>query len=406
MTNSLKAGIAWADITPPAFTFMTGMGGNRPRPSGVHDRLKARALVLASGGRTVALVTTDINYLPFDSVNELRRLVEKYTDIKGCDVKVTSSHSHSSPGIFELYKDPAQTTKRWGPIAEEEREHVHAACRLIAGAVYEADRNLVDAQIGFGRGTSKCNIIRWHLTPDGKMRYIPYHRELPANQEPRTDMFILHVRERVSGHTLAFWYTNSAHAICVCLQSDKITADYPGVVARIIERKFGGLCQFAPGTIGDQHPREFDRGIEAADRMGRQLAREIVKAQESMDYTSDVRIALVEKELEIPDVEPGGELNLRTRISALALNEVALSFWPGEPFSVIARRIESESPFATTAVVANTDDFKHYFSLEKDYARYEWDSDGARPSVYPVRAGDMLTDEMLALLRGLKERQE
>ncbi|MFB3893707.1 MAG: neutral/alkaline non-lysosomal ceramidase N-terminal domain-containing protein [Phycisphaerae bacterium] len=398
--SGLQAGTAWADITPAAFTLMTGMGIHRAKTTGIHDRLKARALVLKSGERKIALVTADINYIDYDSITELRRMVEAHTDIKGEDVHVSSSHCHSSPGYFQLHKRMRHSSKYWSFTYEDLYAHVKSACRLIAGTVYEANGRLVDAEIGFGRGDSQYNIVRWHLTSDGKMRFTPYHRELPTNLVPLTDMLIVHVRDKATKESLAFFYTNSAHAICVCLQSTEITADYPGVVAGIIEKKFGGLCMFAPGTIGDQHPRDYDRGFAAAELMGRQLAGQIIKAQRGMKYTSRLTIRAAERDLDMaPASYQGQPLFTRTRMSAVALNGTAISFWPGEAFGMITRRLQKESPFKRTVLVSNTDDFKYYFAFEKEYGKYVWDSDGARPSIYPVAAGDQLYKAALGLLR-------
>ena len=403
----LKAGTAWADVTPPAFTFMMGMGRERPRPVAAHDRLRARALILQSGDQKVALVTVDINYIDYDSINEVRRLVEAYTDIRGCDVRVTSSHSHSSPGYFRLTADVSYHPS-WSDIVEEERSHVRSTCHLIAGAVYEANLRLEDAEIAFGEGTSRYNIVRWHQSAGGNMSFIPFHRKLVPNIEPLSDMFIFHVRRRADRKSLAFYYTNHAHAICVCLQSNLTTADYPGFVAELIEREYGGLCMYAPGGIGDQHPRDFDRGFDAARRMGRQLAGQIVRAQARMGYVSDVTLQSLEADVDLPDRSLKGEPLLpRTRTSVLAINGTAMNFWPGEAFGMIVRRLRAQSPFERTVVVSNTDDFKYYFALEEEYGRYRWEGDIALPNVYPPRGGDIVYDKALSLLRraDLERRQ-
>ncbi len=403
--SSLQAGTACADISPPAYTAMTGMGTNRPRPRGVHDRLRAKAMVLKSGDQKVALVTADINYIAIEHVDEVRRLVAKYTDVPPANVRVTSSHSHSSPGYFALHAGD-QPAGWWGGITDEETDHAAAACRLIAGAVYEANLKLQDAEIGFGEGRCRHNIIRWHRTADGKMMYTPHHRdELEPNLPPLDDIFIMHVRHRGSAQPLATYYTNHAHAICVCLQSDLISADYPGFVAEVVESKLGGLCMFAPGAIGDQHPRDFDRGYDAARQMGYQIADEVLAAVAQMRYSSDVQIRTVRSPAVLPNADAKGTaLRTRTELSALAINGVAFSFWPGEPFGMISTALQRESPFNRTVLVANTDDFKYYFALEKEYGKYQWERTGAGPTIYPVAAGDQLYARALADLKSLKSQ--
>jgi hypothetical protein len=411
----LKAGIAYADITPPTFTFMTGMGLNRPRPIGIHDRLYAKVLVLQDNdGKKIALVTVDMNYIDFETINEIRRLVEIYTDIKGENVKVTSSHCHSAPGFFKLRKSGNcgfynGEVEKMKLILEEEQQHVHSAGRLIAGAIYEANLHLKDAEIGFGKGHSKYNIIRWHRVNkvNKEMRYIPYHRELSPNLKPLTEMFIMNVRENKTRRNLAFYYTNNAHCICVCLQSDEITADYPHCVAEIIEKKYGGLCMFAPGTIGDQHPKDFDRGFKAAEEMGKQLADEIIKAQKKMRYTSNLEIDCVEKEFDLPKDKKDKDSNLsftKTRLSVIRLNDIILCFWPGEAFSMITRKLYKNSPFKKTYLVGNTDDFKNYFVFKKEFKKYIWDKDGAKPWGYDLSAGDKIFKVNMELLKKMYKK--
>jgi len=405
----LKAGTAFVDITPPAYTWMTGMGPDRPRPCGVHDRLYAKALVLYDGREKYVLVTVDMNYMDFDSVKELKALVEKRTVIKGKNIRIISSHSHSTPGLFVLRKTADlgfyENCKGMEEIRRELVLHVKASCRKIARAVYEADKSLVEAEIGFGKGRSKYNIVRWNKA--GRlMRYIPDHAGMRPNQKPLNEMFIMAVREQITGKTLAVFYTNSAHCICVCLKSDLITADYPSYTAATVEKTLGGLCMFAPGTIGDQHPRDFDCGHRAAKIMGEQLAAEILKAVRKMKYSDKLSVSARQSAYKmLPDRKAGkcGEIYTRTVMSAMAINGQALSFWPGEPFGMVTKKVKAFSPFSNTAVIANTDDFKTYFVIVKDFNKYKWDA-GAKPWNYEFKNGDRMTVLAVKLLKALKNQ--
>ncbi len=407
--DNLRAGTAYADITPPVFTWMTGMGPDRPRPKGVHDPLYAKALVLYDGKNKYALVTVDMNYMDFDSVKLLKTLVEKRTTIKGKNIRIISSHSHSSPGLFVLRNSPDLGFYENCPGMEERRRelalHVKASCRKIARAVYDADRSLVNAEIGFGRGRSKYNIVRWNKA--GKlMRYIPDNIGMRPNQKPLNEIFVMGVREQLTGKSLAVFYVNSAHCICVCLKSDLVTADYPAYTAATVEKALGGLCMFAPGTIGDQHPRDFDCGHRAAKVMGRQLSEEILKAVKNMKYSGKLSVSALQSEYSLlPDrkaVRPK-EIYTRTVMSAMTINGHALSFWPGEPFGMVTKKIKAASPFQDTTVVANTDDFKTYFVIEKEFEKYKW-ATGAKPWNYELKNGDRMAGLAVKLLKGLKRQ--
>src|SRR5712692_10320044 len=71
----LEAGFAEADITPKlggAPVYMAGFGQNR-KATGVHDPLKARAVVLKEGERKLALVSIDVVGYPLSEVVAVRR---------------------------------------------------------------------------------------------------------------------------------------------------------------------------------------------------------------------------------------------------------------------------------------------------------------------------------------------
>src|SRR5712671_4152050 len=69
--GQLLAGIASADITPPAVGTVMGGYGDRQGPStGIHDRLAARVLVLKSGTTAVAFVSCDLRSFVADRVRD------------------------------------------------------------------------------------------------------------------------------------------------------------------------------------------------------------------------------------------------------------------------------------------------------------------------------------------------
>src|SRR5437016_2282808 len=63
--QGLRAGAARTDITPPIGYPMWGYAARHDAPSqGVHDPLRARALVLEAGGKRIALVSLDLGRAP------------------------------------------------------------------------------------------------------------------------------------------------------------------------------------------------------------------------------------------------------------------------------------------------------------------------------------------------------
>src|SRR5204863_10127500 len=84
LAAGLAAGAATVDITPPTGHPMWGYGARHDAPSmGVLDRLHARALVLATGGRRIALVSLDLGRAPTrQSTTAIRARVKETAGVK------------------------------------------------------------------------------------------------------------------------------------------------------------------------------------------------------------------------------------------------------------------------------------------------------------------------------------
>src|SRR5262249_27963825 len=100
--SGLEAGFAEMDITPKVGStsvYLAGFGQNR-KATGVHDPLKARAVVLKEGERKLALVSLDVVGYSLPHVMAVRRQLPGFTY-----VLVSSTHNHEGPDTIGL----------WGP---------------------------------------------------------------------------------------------------------------------------------------------------------------------------------------------------------------------------------------------------------------------------------------------------
>src|SRR5262249_20325254 len=99
----LRAGFAEADITPTVGgerpVYLAGFGQNR-KATGVHDSLKARAVVLEHDGRRVPLVALDVIGFFHPNVVHVREQLPAFAY-----VLVASTHNHEGPDTLGL----------WGP---------------------------------------------------------------------------------------------------------------------------------------------------------------------------------------------------------------------------------------------------------------------------------------------------
>ena len=136
--DDLKAGFAVTNITPPAGAIITGPAG--PISTGTDDPLQARAMVVQSGGRKLAIVGVDLVKVRRDVADQTIALVMQQTDITRDGVMICPSHNHSSPLI------PAQ-----GGKASANRAYIDTLPKLIAASIVKANEALQPARMSIGR---------------------------------------------------------------------------------------------------------------------------------------------------------------------------------------------------------------------------------------------------------------
>ena len=106
--GQLKAGFGQVDITPPAGAIITGPAG--PASTGTDDPLRARAMVVQSGDRKLAIVGVDLVKIRHDLADQAIALVTQQTGITRDAVLICPSHNHSSP-LIPAQGDKARPTR-------------------------------------------------------------------------------------------------------------------------------------------------------------------------------------------------------------------------------------------------------------------------------------------------------
>ncbi len=240
----LQAGAATADITPPVGYAMWGYAARRDQPSiGVRDPLRARALVLAADKKRIAFVSLDLGRAPTRSSMET---VRKRAKSVGVDtVFLVASHTHHGP-VLELDNWPSK-----------EKSYVRQLERTIGDTIVNATEALRPARIGIASKQTKLNRNRQSKRDDA-----PVDREL----------LVLRVEDR-GGKVIAHAVNFAAHPTLRDGSDRKFSADYPGVLADLIEKETKAPCLFFQGAAGDLSAN-LPGGD--ADKFGRELGREVL----------------------------------------------------------------------------------------------------------------------------------
>lgn len=250
----LEVGFSQVEITPPIGAIITGPAG--PISTGTNDPLRARAMVVQSGDRKLAIVGVDLVKIRHDLADRIIALVMKETDITRDAVLVCPSHNHSSPLI------PAQ-----GGKATANKEYIDTLPRLIANSIVQANKALQPARMSIGRSLvyeGHCN-RRLISKADGLalnvwLKKLDDLKEVPQvlGTEGPIDPELWVARfDALNGKMLGTLVNFTCHP---CLH-DRIkthlwSADFPGVIAEHIAQEYGqqAVCVFTQGASGNIQP--------------------------------------------------------------------------------------------------------------------------------------------------------
>ena len=404
---AFKVGVARADVTPPVRSLLAGHGYRTSE--GLHDPLYSKVLFLSSGREEFALVTNDLLGFDLDWVDKVRALAKSYTGLRPDRILLTASHTHSGPHLRKLHDHPIDP------------HYAQQTAEKIAGAIYEAKRNLQPATVGFGRGSLARNLNRRVNMPDGKHYFLPYNLHMMRYATGPVDREVGVVAFRTpKGAAIATLVNYTAHVLCAGIGSPLITADHPGVMMRVVEGKLGGMALFSNGAAGNVIPEGFESGHESAERMGRALAREVLRVEKAIRCTPKVRLSHARRAIRLPirkdifiqnglvcvarkDIKGASEYPIRyakmkavqTEMTAFRLNGVAFVGAPGELLVEIGLAIKAGSPFKATYVLYNSNDYVGYIPPEQAYAQGGYEE----ATLFPAEGGRIVERTALSLLK-------
>jgi len=425
--SKLQAGLGITTITPPMGVEMSGYGYylNR-RCDGVMSDLYSKALVLDDGNTRVAIVANDIIGVDRDITSRTRALVEANTGIPPEHLLLSCSHTHSGPATIFLRG-----------CGEVDQPYVEMLIRLMASAVMMANSTLEPVTMRVGSG---------HLDNLSHNRVV---QGGPIDPEVGVISF-----NREDGRLLATLTNFSCHSVTLGGGNTKISPDYCGVTAHIVESIFpGSKMLFLQGSCGDVNPRM--RG--APEPAGTLLAGEVLKTLVTSDEVENVTLSAASKLVGLPLVPSdisevrrtlevdkaklerrntqGSELvearfltdwaesmfarltdakglrlknlsdepetKLNTEIQVIKLGNIALACNPSELFTEFALKIKQRAKMKTFNV-GYANDFIGYIPDRGDFERGGYAA--ARVPLicdnfpFEVDVGDVLVEEMINLI--------
>jgi len=254
----LKAGVARIDLTPPLELNcpLGGYGERMNRPAqGVHDRIFAKALVLADGEKKFVLVTADLlGFPPAVKPTLVGRLEADGWAAE--QIMLLASHSHTSIEMNAI--NPANTFNlpQIGIYNPRVFDFVMERLEQVIG---DAQRELAPVSIG----TSSIKLEGWN-------------RNRRGSEAIDKDLTLTRI-DTADGKPLAVLVNFTAHPTFMSAKDMLFSAGWPGHLQRTLESLIGDgvTAMYFNGAEGDQSPvGRPDAGPshwERSERFGRDL---------------------------------------------------------------------------------------------------------------------------------------
>jgi hypothetical protein len=263
--KQLLAGAGRTEITPAPGTPQGGWGAQtHQRGIGADMPMYATALALSDGENTGVIL--DVDSIGFNSewTECYLNSISKLTGLDREHIRLSCTHVHSGPNTFRLaiISEGRDMAERY---LEELSDH-------LAGAAWQAIRNLQPVRVGAGSGSSRVGVNRRFRLPDGRMA-------VGRNWAGKVDHTVRVVRfDDLNHQPVAVLVNYACHPTIVGWQNQYFTPDYPGVVRKVVERDIGGKCLFLQGATGNITPRlGFTGDLSVYHRLGTILGLEAAK---------------------------------------------------------------------------------------------------------------------------------
>ena len=445
--NTLRAGFARVNITPPMGIFVEGYYKER-YADGVLDDLEIDALALACGDSKALLLSIDHNGLDKESCTDFRKHISEKTGVSVESIFISSTHSHNAPRV---HYDSSE------PVEKEYYQWLY--CKMADVGQFALD-NLKPARMGYGIGNApNISFIRRFRMKDGSVRTNP-GVDNPDILHPIGD-----VDERVN--VLRFDQEDGESLVLVnfgdhpdVVGGNKISSDWPGFLRKTVEKVLDNTkCIFFNGAQGDVnhvnvHPRggylndmfmDFDdvaRGYKHAQYMGRVVAAGVLQAYDKVQYTDVDSLRALQRTVAIPSNMPAPEdipeahrINdlhnagrdselpyegmLLTTVVAeaarmvrlengpaffdmdligLAIGPVAMIGIPGEPFNGIGLGLKDAKGWGLILPCCLTNGSQGYFPMQDAYDEGGYE---ARSSNFKSGVAELIIKEGISLLNHL-----
>ena len=363
---SFQAGFAKEVISPKVHVWMAGYDSLR-RSHGVHDDLTARALVLKQGNEKLAMVSLDLIGLNRFDIEKIKAQVPGF---RPDQILIACTHVHAGPdtmgvwGLPPLYSGQNKKyTATFGPAIARAIARAEAAAVPVSAwtAVYQMDPTLM------------------------------YNMNAG---EPKDDTMGLMVFKDDADKVVATLVNLTGHPEVLKKNNRMISADFPGVMYREVEKKYGGGCLLFNGALGSlispvvelKPTPDFadveEMGIKAAAQVDKGMARLVREERPSIVHKMSLILVPVENKIftillrfRMIERDAYAGPSLLTEVNLIEIGSAQFVTFPGEAYpkqGLNIRKLQKPNSFQ----IGLADDELAYILYPEDYysERYKYEA--------------------------------
>jgi neutral ceramidase len=304
--QDLHAGMAESDITPPLGFPMAGYYHER-LAEGVHDPLKAKAVVFRQGDQSAAFVVADLTGIARDLCVEVRRRAAAKTGIPERHIVVSATHSHTAPDYTgHLYRYlSSKDLSTSDQVAAYPEKLIRGCVDAIARADASAQPVLVDS--GSGHQQTPVAFNRRFVMKDGSVRTwqrLSNPQVVRAAGPTDPEIGLMRLRSGDGKQTIGVVSNFALHLDTV--GGKRWSADYPYYVEQSLKNSLGSdvISVFGIGTCGDinhSDPTRTERN--KTDFIGNSIAESINAALPLLTTLESPKFQVHTATVELPMAE-------------------------------------------------------------------------------------------------------
>lgn len=444
----LRIGFAQVEFTPPPGLPLMGNFRDDYLARGVHDPLRAKAMVFEDPqGNKAAVLALDVCMVDRKNVALVRKVVGASSRVPGENVLVHATHTHSAPapharflfGLdFQPYRSAAEAFLIAAAKAVGQAEQQLAEASLAAGSAQEE-------RLGFNRrlrrhdGSTQMN---WEALTPG---FDPHG--VTAAWGP-TDPRVACVAVEQAGRPTAAIVNYALHPAILAGDNWLYSADYPGALAEAMARIHGDsfVSLFLNGCCGNVNHVDYrdptqGRGFGMVQRVGYMLAAAACDALRARQPVGGEAVAACRRTVALERIKIDAEEKRRceavlaelgsqalagqvdglpeahfasTRLAmhrvqhepdpvevmTLRVGDLAIVGLPGEVFCELGLDLRRRSPAPHTLVVELANDGIGYLPTRESFEQGGYEVT-VGSTFYEPGAGEQLVEEGLAQLHEL-----